>query len=214
MNNNKQEESNPLKELRKRLRKTQQEFAEVTGITKATISNVESGKHLLSLRTQKEIALKLNLYDDWYISHNFKEKINVDKTMKDFFKYIKNNVDNDMMARYILRNLNTMIDTKDFSKEERGKYAEYIYVIFRDLAIVASEAKKHIKDEKANDVTKGAIKVANDIIKIPGINKSEDIDILIVEEDLGNNYFLFWLLSTNYVYVYFIDEDSRGRRSI
>lgn len=188
MKKDKNDEINPLKELRTRRSLTQQKLSDMTEVSKTTISNVESGKHKLSLVVQRVIAEALSLYDDWYTKPNFKEKIKIDETMKDILKHIKNNVDNDIMARHILQNLKTLIDTEGLSKDERKIYSEYIYVIIRDLAIVATEAKKHIKNEDAEDMVFKTNKVAYDIMNLPGIHKSKYNKILIKEESLLKDF--------------------------
>lgn len=179
---------NPMKELRNKLGMTQQQFSEKTGVQKTTITNIESGKHHISIRTQKDVAVAFNLYDDWYTGPNFDEKINIDETMKDILKLIMNNVDNEMIARHILQNFKMLIDTEGLSKEERKIYADYIYIIFRDLAFVATEAKKHIRNEKAKDIAIHADKVAGDIMNLPGIQKSKYIKVSAEEKSLLDDY--------------------------
>lgn len=167
MKKEKTEQMNPMKELRQRLGMTQEEFKEKTGITKTTISNIESGKHQISKRTQEDIAEACHLYDDWYTGPNYDEKINIDETKNDILKYIMSNFDNENVARTVLVNLKAVIDTEGLTKEERKTYIKYMYKIIQDMAIVATEAKKHIRKEEAEEIIVSAHKVFNDIMKSP-----------------------------------------------
>ena len=185
---------NPLRELREELHLTQEEFAEVAGIAKVTISNIETGKHHITEATQEQIRKQLKLYDDWYNHRNYAKKIDLDKLDAALEDCIKNNIQNRKISTEMVKALSTILNTEGLEQEERIIYIKYIYKLIMDMEKVVIEAKKFIKNEENEDIGYHAYDVANNIMNLPGYDEKKMQEhmrkirhITVIEEELPFN---------------------------
>lgn len=185
---------NPLRELRKELHLTQEEFAEVAGIAKVTVSSIETGKHRITETTQKHIREKLNLYDDWYNHRNYAKKIDLDKLEVALEDCIKYNFQNKKISAEMVKALSTILNTEGLEEEERVIYIRYIYKLIKDMGKAVIVAKKFIKNEENVDIGYHAYDVANNIMNLPGYDEKKMQEhmrkirnITVIEEELPFN---------------------------
>ena len=160
---------NPMRELRQNLKKTQQVFAKEVGIGKSTVSHIESGIVEISAPIQKKIAKKYQLYNDWYQSHNYKEKPTFREMEKMLWLYIKLNIKDEQVASDIFITIKAVINIKGLSGEEQKTYIRYIHEIMKDIKNISEDAKSYIKKEVCLVSSDNAQKISDDIMSLYGL---------------------------------------------
>lgn len=174
-----------LKELRKQLDLTQEEFAKKIGLSRANVGNIEYGRVLLTDRNIITICQTFNVNEDWLRNGNepiFKEKSN--DILEEFLKeYNLSEFMSDIVRRYL-----------NLELEYQQMFEKFVKEMVKDLNV-----DKNTESEKINSlILKEEPKQETEMVKIVARGKGvtyitkeefERIKRTAIEVDDINDYF-------------------------
>lgn len=126
-----------LKELRKQLDLTQEEFAKKIGLSRANVGNIEYGRVLLTDRNIITICQTFNVNEDWLRNGNepiFKEKSN--DILEEFLKeYNLSEFMSDIVRRYL-----------NLELEYQHMFEKFVKEMVKDLNVDKNTENDKIKE--------------------------------------------------------------------
>lgn len=99
-----------IKEVRKYLNLTQEQFAKEIGLKQSSYSDMENGNYQITERTIITICLKFNVNEDWLKTGKGEMFNNIDKKFNEFFE-IYNNL-NPVLQEFLLKSAKSLLDAQ------------------------------------------------------------------------------------------------------